>query len=159
MDTYPEHPQPPTHIDNRLADLHMSGPSARERGPSGPATAGPIFNELPRYASEPPHVTQALNHLDRPSSYDHGRSAYPIERSTYPTEWSGTGMFEEDCYLNPHPSQQHFPSQYTMHQPINTVSQTRGGEYFLAPPKRLEKNGQSCEPYRVNSNAPQNSNQ
>jgi hypothetical protein len=159
MDTYPEHPQPPTHIDNRLADLHMSGPFALERGPSGPATAGPIFNELLRYASEPPHVTQALNHLDGPYAYDHGRSAYPIERSTYPIEWSDTGMFEEDCYLNPHPSQQHFLSQYTMHQPINIVSQTRGGEYFPAPPKRPEKNGQSYEPYRVNSNAPQNSNQ
>jgi hypothetical protein len=77
----------------------------------------------------------------------------------YPTGRSGTGMFEEDCYLNPHPSQQHFPSQYTMHQPINTVSQTHGGEYFPAPPKRPERNGQSYEPYRVNSNAPQNSNQ
>jgi hypothetical protein len=71
MDTYPEQPQ----IGSKLANLHMSGPSARDRGPSGPATAGPIFNELPRYASEPPPVTQALNHLDRPSAYDHGRSA------------------------------------------------------------------------------------
>jgi hypothetical protein len=115
-------------------------------------TAGPIFNELPRYASEPPHVTQALNHPDRLSAYDHGRSAYPTGRSD-------TGMFEEDCYLNPHPSQQHFPSQYTMHQPINTASQTYGGEYFPALPKRLERNGQSYELYRVNSSAPQNSNQ
>jgi hypothetical protein len=81
MDTCPEQPQPPTHIDNKLVDLHMSGPSSRERGPSGPATAGPIFNELPRYASEPPHVTQALNHPDRPFAYDHGRSAYPTGRS------------------------------------------------------------------------------
>jgi hypothetical protein len=47
MDTY--HEQPP--IGSKLADLHMSGPSARVRGPSGPATVGPIFNELPRYAS------------------------------------------------------------------------------------------------------------
>jgi hypothetical protein len=122
MDTYPEQPQ----ISNKLADLHMSGPSARERGPSGPATAGPIFNELPRHASEPPHVTQALNHPDIPSAYDHGRSAYPTGRSVYPTGRSDTEMFEEDCYLDPHPSQQHFPSQYTMHQPINTTSQTCG---------------------------------
>jgi hypothetical protein len=57
IDTYPEQPQPPTQIGNKLAGLHMSGPSARERGPSGPATAGPIFNELSRYASEPPHAT------------------------------------------------------------------------------------------------------
>jgi hypothetical protein len=65
MDTYHEQPQPPMHINSKLVDLHMSGPSARERGPSELATAGPIFNELPRYASEPPHVTQALNHPDR----------------------------------------------------------------------------------------------
>jgi hypothetical protein len=47
IDTYPKQPQPPTHIGNKLADLHISGPSARERGPSRPATAGPIFTELP----------------------------------------------------------------------------------------------------------------
>jgi hypothetical protein len=101
MDTYLEQPQPLTHFDNKLADLHMTGPSARECGPSEPATAGPIFNELPRYASEPPHVTQALNHLDRPSAYDHGRSAQPTGRSAYPIGRSDIGMFEEDCYLNP----------------------------------------------------------
>jgi hypothetical protein len=115
MDTYPEQPQPPTHIDSKLADLHMSGPSAREWGLSGPATAGPIFNELLRYASEPPHVTQALNHPDRPSAYDHGQSIYPTGQSAYPTGRSGTGLFEEDCYLNPRSSQQHLPSHYTMH--------------------------------------------
>jgi hypothetical protein len=52
MDTYPEQPQ----IDSTSADLHMPGPSARERGPSGLATAGPIFNELPRHAPEPQHM-------------------------------------------------------------------------------------------------------
>jgi hypothetical protein len=155
MNTYPEQPQ----IGSKLADLHMSGPSARERGPSRPETAGPIFNALPRYASEPPHVTQSLNHLDRLSAYDRGRSAQPTGRSAYPTGRSGIGMLEEDCYLNPRPSQQHFPSHYTMHQPINTESQAHGGEYFPAPPRRPERNGQSYEPYRANSNAPHNSNQ
>jgi hypothetical protein len=58
MDTYPEQPQ----IDSKSADLHMPGPSAREHGPSGPATIGPIFNELPRYAPEPQHMTQNLNY-------------------------------------------------------------------------------------------------
>jgi hypothetical protein len=58
----PEQPQPLMQINNKLVDLHMSGLSARERGPSGPATVGPIFNELPRYVSEPPDATQALNH-------------------------------------------------------------------------------------------------
>jgi hypothetical protein len=57
MDTYPEQPQ----IGSKSADLHMPGPSARERGPSGPATAGPIFNELLRHAPEPPHMAQNLH--------------------------------------------------------------------------------------------------
>jgi hypothetical protein len=43
MDTYPEQPQ----IDSKSADLHMPRPSARERGPSGPTTVGPIFNDYP----------------------------------------------------------------------------------------------------------------
>jgi hypothetical protein len=43
MDTYLEQPQ----ISSKLADLHMPGPSARERGPSGPATAGPILMSYP----------------------------------------------------------------------------------------------------------------
>jgi hypothetical protein len=130
----------------------MSRPSARERGPYGPATAGPIFNELPRYASEPPHVTRALNLPDGPFAYDHGWSAYP-------TGWSDTGLFEEDYYQNPHPSQQHFQAHYTMPQPINIESQAHGGEYFPAPPRRPERNSQSYEPNRANSNAPHNSNQ
>jgi hypothetical protein len=100
MDTYPEQPQ----IGSKLTGLHMSGPSTRERGPSGPVMAGPIFNELPRYASEPPHVTQTLNHSDRPSAYDHEWSAYPTGRSAYLTGRSDIGMLEEDRYLKPHPS-------------------------------------------------------
>jgi hypothetical protein len=66
-------------------------------------------------------------------------------------------FFKEDCYLNPHPSQQHFPSHYAMHQPINTKS--RAQESFPAPPRRPERNDQSYEPYRVNGNAPHSSNQ
>jgi hypothetical protein len=87
-----------------------------------------------------------------------GQSAHVVGRSAYPTGRSGTGLFEEYCYLNPRPSQQHFPSYYTMHQPINTESQAHGGEYFPALPRRPERNGQSYEPYRANSNAPQNPN-
>jgi hypothetical protein len=52
MDTYPEQLQ----IGSKSADLHMLGPFARERGPSGPATVGPILNELPRHAPEPQHM-------------------------------------------------------------------------------------------------------
>jgi hypothetical protein len=164
IDTYPEQPQPHMHISDKLADLHMSGLSAPERRPSGPATTGPIFNELPRYVSEPPHATQALNYPVGRSAYSDGRSTYNHGRSgpgrsAYPTGRSDTGLFEEDCYLNPRSSQQHFPSHYTMHQPINTTSQAHGGEYFPAPSRRPERNGQSYEPYRANSNAPQNPNQ
>jgi hypothetical protein len=43
MDTYPEQPQ----IGSKSADLHMPGPSARERGPSGPATVGPCLMIYP----------------------------------------------------------------------------------------------------------------
>jgi hypothetical protein len=79
MDTYPEQPQ----IGSKSVDLHMSGPSDRERGPSGTATAGPIFNELPRHVPEPPHTSQNPNYPvgrsaynDRRSAYNHGRSGY-----------------------------------------------------------------------------------
>jgi hypothetical protein len=43
IDTNPGQPQPPTHIDDKFADLRMSGSSARERRPFGPAAAGPIL--------------------------------------------------------------------------------------------------------------------
>jgi hypothetical protein len=52
MNIYPEQPQ----IGSKSADLHMPGPFARDRGSSGPATTGPIFNELPRHAPEPQHM-------------------------------------------------------------------------------------------------------
>jgi hypothetical protein len=161
-------PQPPTHIGNKLADLHMTGPSAREHGP-----CGPVFNELPRHAPEPQRTAQNQNYLVGPSAYSNGRSAYnhgqsghiPRQsahitgRSAYPSGQSGIEFFEEDCYLNPQPSQQHLPLHYTMHQHINTESQAHGSEYFPAPPRRPERNGQFYEPYRANSNVPRNSNQ
>jgi hypothetical protein len=64
MDTYPEQPQ----IDTKSADLHMPGPSARERGPSGPATFGPIFNELPTHVPEPHRFAQNSNYPVGPSA-------------------------------------------------------------------------------------------
>jgi hypothetical protein len=173
IDTCPGQPQLLTHIRNKLADMHMTGPSARERRPSGPATAGPIFNKLPRHAPEPQRTAQNLNYPVRRSAYSDGRSAYnhgrsghipgqPTHtsgRSAYPTGRSSIEFFKEDCYLNPHPSQQHLPSHYTMHQPINTESRAHGNEYFPAPPRRPERNSQTYEPYRANSNAPHSSNQ
>jgi hypothetical protein len=55
IDMYLGQQQPPTHIGDKFADLRMSGPSARERGPSGPAAADPIFrSELSRPAPKLP---------------------------------------------------------------------------------------------------------
>jgi hypothetical protein len=153
MDTYPEQPQ----IGSKSADLHMSGPSDRERRPSGTATAGPIFNELPRHAPEPPHTSQNPNYPVGRSAYNDGRSAYNHGRSGYISGQSAHESFEEDSYLNPHPSQQHFSSHYAMHQPIN--SRSRALESFPAPPRRPERNDQTYEPYRANGNAPRSSNQ
>jgi hypothetical protein len=144
MDPYPEQPQ----IGSKTADLHMSGPSAREHGSSGPATAGPIFNELPRHAPEPPHTSQNPNYPVGRSAYNDGRSAYNHGRSKYISGQSAHESFEEGYYLNPHPSQQYFPSHYVMHQPIN--SRSRAQESFPAPPRRPEGNDQTYEPYRAN---------
>jgi hypothetical protein len=65
MDTYPEQPQ----IGSKSANLHMAGPSM-------PATAEPIFNELPRHAPEPQRTAHNLNYPVGPSAYSDGRSAY-----------------------------------------------------------------------------------
>jgi hypothetical protein len=135
----------------------MPRPSARERGPFEPATVGPIFNELPRHAPEPQHMPQNLNYLVGPSAYNDGRSAYNHGRSRPMSGRSAHDLFEEDCYLNLHPSQQHFPSHYAMHQPNNTKFGAH--KSFPAPPRRPERNDQSYEPYRANSNAPHSSNQ
>jgi hypothetical protein len=135
----------------------VSGPSARERGPSGSAAVGPIFNELPRHAPEPPHRAPNLNYTVGRSAYNDGRSAHNYGRSGPMSGQSAYDLFEEDCYLNPHPSQQHFPSQYAMHQPIN--SRPRAQESFPAPPRRPERNDQTYESYRANENAPRSSNQ
>ena len=155
--TYSGKPQPPTHIGHKIVDLRMSGPSAHERGPSRPATAGPTFNELPQHAPEPQHTTHDLNYPVGPSAYNNRRSAYNHGRSGPMSGQSVHDLFEEDCYLNPHSSQQHFPTHYAMHQPIN--SKSRAQESFSAPPRRPERNDQTYEPYRVNGNAPRSSNQ
>jgi hypothetical protein len=132
----------------------MSGPSARDRGPSGPVSAGPIFNELPRHAPEPPHMAHNPNYPVGRSAYNDGQSAYNHGRSRPMSGQSAHDLFEEDCYLNPHPSQQHFPSHYAMHQTIN--SRSRAQESFPAPPRRSERNDQTYEPYRASGNAPHN---
>jgi hypothetical protein len=152
MDTYPEQPQ----IGSKTADLHMPGPSTRERGPSGPATFGPIFNELPTHVPEPHRFAQNSNYPVGRSAYHDGRFAYNHGRSGPMSGQSAHDLFEEDRYLNPHSSQQHFPTHYAMHQPIN--SKSRAQESFPASPRRPERNDQSYEPYRANGNAPHSSN-
>jgi hypothetical protein len=89
MDTYPEQPQ----IGSKSADLHMPGPSARERGPSGPATVEPIFNELPTHAPEPHHIAQNLNYPVGSSAYSDERSAYNHGRSGYMSGHSAHEFF------------------------------------------------------------------
>jgi hypothetical protein len=152
MDMYPGQRQPPTHIGDKFADLRMSGPSARERGPSGPATANPFFrSELPRPAPKPPHAVQTLDNPFGPSAYGARQSEYNVGRSD-------KEFFEEDRYPTPYPSQLDSPSHHTTHQHHNIIYQTRESEYFPAP-RRPERNGQSYEPHRACINAPQNPNQ
>jgi hypothetical protein len=79
MDTYPEQPQ----IGSKSADLHMPGPSARERGPSGSATARTIFNELPTHVPEPHRIAQNLNYPVGSSAYNHGRPGYMSGHSAH----------------------------------------------------------------------------
>jgi hypothetical protein len=170
---YPGQQQPTTHIGDKSANLCMSGPSARERGPSEPAAADPIFrSELPRPAPKPPHTMQTLDNPFRPSAYDARQSEYNVGwsghmaaqfahgagRSAYLTERSGTGFFEEDGYPTPYPSQLDFPSHHTTRQHHNIIYQTRGSEYFPVP-RRPERNGQSYEPHRACINVSQNPNQ
>jgi hypothetical protein len=173
IDMYPGQRQPPTHIGDKFSDLHMSGPSARECGPSGPATADPIFrSELPRPAPKPPHAVQTLDNPFGPSAYGArqseynvgrsghmaGQSAHGARRSAYLIGRSGTEFFKEDGYPTPYPSQLDSPSHHTTHQHHNIIYQTRESEYFPVP-RRPERNGQSYEPHRACINVPQNPNQ
>jgi hypothetical protein len=165
--------QPPTHIDDKFADLGTSGPSARERGPSGPAATDSIFrSELPRPTPKPPHAMQTLDNPFKPSAYGAtqseynvgrsghmaGQSAHGAGRSTYLTGLSGTEFFEEDGYPTPYPSHLDSPSHHMIHQHHNIIYQNRESEYFPAP-RRPERNGQSYEPHRACINVSQNSNQ
>jgi hypothetical protein len=164
IDTYPGQPQPPTHISDKFANLRMSKPSARERGPSGPTAAGPIFrNELPKPAPEPPRTAQTLDNPFGPSVY--GARQSPATWPDSPTRcrtvrvfnrtaWHRV-FFEEDGYPTPQPSQLNFSSHHTTHQHHNIIYQTREGEYFSAL-RRPERNGQLN---RASINTPQNPNQ
>jgi hypothetical protein len=166
IDIYLGQRQPPTHIGNKFADLRMSGSSARERGPSGPAAADPIFRtKLPRPAPKPPHAVQTLDDPFRPSAYDARQSEYNVERSGHMVEQSahgagrsGTEFFEEDGYPTPYPSHLDSPSHHTKHQHHNIIYQNRESKYFPAP-RRPERNDQSYEPHRACINASQNPNQ
>jgi hypothetical protein len=163
IDTCLGQPQPLTQIDGKFADLRTTGPSSHERGLSGPTTTGPNFrNELPRPAPEPPYTVQTLNDpfglsacSAGQSEYNIGWSDYIAARSAYLTGRSGAEYvepYEEDYY--PHPSQLNFPSHHAAPQHHNITSQTHGGEYFSAPPRRPKRNEQSYETHRASINAP-----
>jgi hypothetical protein len=151
----------------------MSGPSTRERGPFGPAASTIFKNELPKHAPEPPRTAQTLNFPVGLSAYSDGHSTYNNERSdhmagqfahtagrsAYLTGQSDAEFFEEDCYPNLHSSQLNFRSHHTMYQQHNIASQTHGGECFLAPPRRQERNGHPYKPHRASISAPQNPSQ
>jgi hypothetical protein len=82
IDMYPRQQQPLTHIGDKFADLRMSGPSARESGPSGSAATGPIFrSEIPRPAPKPPHTVQTQDNPFRLSAYGTSQSEYNVGRS------------------------------------------------------------------------------
>jgi hypothetical protein len=116
MDMYPRQRQPPTHIGDKFADLRMSGPSARGRGPSGPAATNPIFrSKLPRPAPKPPHVVQTLDSPFRPSVYGAKQSEYNVGRSGHMAGRSGTEFFKEGGYPTPYPSQLDSPSHHMTH--------------------------------------------
>jgi hypothetical protein len=119
IDIYLGQQQPPTRIDDKFADLRVSGPSARERGPSGSAAVDPIFkSELPRPAPKPPHTVQTLDSPFGPFAYDArqfeynvgrsdhmaGQSAHGAGRSAYLTGRSGIEFFEKDGCPTPYPS-------------------------------------------------------
>jgi hypothetical protein len=155
VDTYPRQPQPPMHISGKIADLHMSEPSAREHGPSGPAVTGTIFrNELPRPKPELPCTVQNLNDQFRPSAYSTGQSEYNLGRSGHIIGQSAH-IAGRSMYLTGRSCAEFFlrsisesafvlaklPITPCTSQHQNIASQTRRGEYFLAPPRRLERNG------------------
>jgi hypothetical protein len=123
----------------------MSGPSTRERGPSGPAATGPTFrNELLKHAPKAPRTAQTLNYPVEPFAYSDGQSAYNngrfshmagksahiARRSAYLTRQSSAEFFEEDCYPNPHLSQLNFSSYPTAPKHHNIAFHTHGGESF-----------------------------
>jgi hypothetical protein len=92
MDMYPGQRQPPTHIGDKFADLHMSGPSVRGRGPFGPVAANPFFrSELPRSTPKPPHAVQTLDNPFGPSAYGARQSEYNVGRSGHMAGQSAHG--------------------------------------------------------------------
>ena len=136
IDTYLGQQQPPMQIGGKPVDLHMAGPSERERGPSGPVAACSVFrSELLRSALEPPRTPQTQNDPFRPSGYSAGQSEYIIGRSGHMAEqsshaagWSAylTGRsdleyvepYEKDYYPYLHPSQLNFSSHPTVPQHV-----------------------------------------
>jgi hypothetical protein len=99
IDMYPRQQQPPMHIGDKFANLCMSGPSARERGPFEPVAADPIFrSELPRPAPKPPHTVRTLDNPFGSSAYDARQSKYNGGRSGHIVGQSAQGV-RRSAYL------------------------------------------------------------
>jgi hypothetical protein len=152
-------------------DLHTVGRSAHERGPSRLTVVEPVFRiELPRPVPELPRPVQTLNKQFGPSSHSTGQFEYIIGRSghavrqfahavgwsVYLTERSDAESAEStepndyDYYPTTHPSQLNLPSHPIAPQHCNITSETHGGEYFSAPPRKPERDDQSYEQHRAN---------
>jgi hypothetical protein len=120
IDTYLRQSQPPIQIGSKPIDLRMTGPSARECGPSRLMVVGPVFRtKLTRCAPKPPRPAQILNEQFRLSAHSAGQSKYitgrsdhavgqyahAARRSTYLTGRSGAKYIEpndNDYYLTTH---------------------------------------------------------
>ena len=84
LNSYVEKTQPPTQVWKKPADLPMAGPSAHERGPSGPPATGPVYqNGPPRFTPAPPQSVQTLTDTFGPSAHHGGPSEHLTGQSAH----------------------------------------------------------------------------
>jgi hypothetical protein len=86
MDMYPGQPQPPTQIDEKFADLRMSGPSARERDPSGQRRPVPFLEMNYRDLLPSRNIlhTTYSTHSDHPRMTPDSPNTTPDGPATWP---------------------------------------------------------------------------
>jgi hypothetical protein len=84
LNSYVGQTQPPALVWEKPADLPMAGPSAHERGPSGPPAAGPVYqNGPPRFTPAPPQSVQTLTDTFGPSAHHGGPSEHLTGQSAH----------------------------------------------------------------------------